>query len=796
MAGLILGIERTQTGSNLLKSVDYGENWAPLAKLDTVASKLEFDSLDDKRIYAATEKGLLISTDGGAAWPGGGNGSSGNPIRSLDVLKDGSLLVIWQDRIYRSTDRGTSWRAGVALDSQIRSFIPSQSQPEVFYAFHPDSVLKSTNSGQDWKTVNRGLRSYSVDGIACAPSDPNTIYFLSCLESSSQCDLFASQDGGLHSSRLSNPAGHSGWQAIAVHPKEPGRVYFASPLGISISSDGGKTWRMTKTNSKADDFRGGLLVDPVHPNRVYVSFGSGIERSDDGGETWQHINSDVRASKFAFHVGSGALYAGGQSGLLVSKNEAQSWQRLDQSQVFAFTLDDAETPTIYMSDLAFPFLKKSTDGGNTWTDISFGVRSVREILIGPEDEVYLATALNGVLRSTDGGASWHPINSGLGLSSGQTWNIIAASEGTGGIYLATILHGLYRLESTAGTKLVFPALLEDDKTLTGVAVANSGAAPADLELIARKTDGQLNDAAENPRKIALGGLEQIALTGRELFPGGPGRLLEGWIQLTSPAEHLSGLFMTLGPDQADGAPAAAVTSHDLCFSRIHQGPEGFLGREATTHLYLVNSSSHPTSVILALFRDDGTRITYFEGEIAANGSLSGTVPELFGISSIVGGYVRAFVPYSYPSLDGITGFELIELPGAKTCFALQAADSVLLSEGYSAQVASVAGAETRIRLINLSEEKRKVRLQLYADDGTLLAPEVAVELATGVTFEKTASDLFSFAQGQVPVGSLRVIADGSGLVGDVVFGDFEQLKRIAALPVASRPFKHADFGQV
>jgi len=794
VAGLVLGVERTQTGGNLLKSDDYGENWVPLAKLDTVASKLEFDSVDDKRIYAATEMGLLISTDGGAVWSAAGNGLSGGPVRSLDVLEDGDLIV-WQDRIYRSTDHGASWQAGVALDSQIRSFIPSWSQPGVSYAFTPDNMLKSTNNGQDWKTVNQGLRSYSAYGIAYAPSDPKTMYLLSSLESSNRSGLYASQDGGLHWSRISIPPGHSGWQAIAVHPKEPEHVYLASSLGISISTDGGKTWRMTKTNSKADAFSGGLVIDPAHPNRAYASFGSGVERSDDGGETWQHVNSEVKVSRLAFHVRSGALYAGGESGLLVSKDEGQSWQLLSEWRVYSFAVDDAEAPTIYMSDPPTAPLKKSTDGGKTWTALRFGVSWVSEILIGPEDEVYLATNSMGVLGSTDGGASWHPINSGLG--SGKTSHIIAASEEVASIYLASDLHGLYRLESTPGIKLVFPALLENDTTVTGVAVANSRPAPADLELTARESDGQLADAAENPRKMALGGFEQLALTGRELFAAAGGKPLEGWVELNSPAEHLSGLFMNLGPDQADGAQAATVTSNQLCFSRIHQGSEGFLGQEATTRLYLVNPSSQPTTVTLQLFKDDGTQITYFEGIIAPNGSLSGTIPELFGVSSMSSGYVNAVVSYSYPqSLGGITGFELVELPDAKTRFGLQAADAVFLREGYSAQVACVSGAETRIRLINLSEEKRKVGLQLYGESGALLAPEIEVELAPRIALDKPARDLFFFAAGQFPVGSLRVIADGAGVLGDVVFGDFDEFKRMAALPVESRSFKQASFGQV
>ena len=793
VAGLVLGIERTEARDTVLKSVDYGESWARVTQLDTVASKLEFDAHDEKRIYAATAKGLLISTDGGATWLAAANGLSAAAVRSLDVLGDGSLLV-WQDRVYRSTDHGQSWQAAAAVDSQARQFIPSRSQPGVFYVLTPYSVLKSTNGGQDWQTANRGLTSYSVDRLAIAPSDPDTVYLLISplvidVHSPSSRN-FVSRDGGRSWTKQTWPPGH----VLAIHPEDANRVYLGSSQGVWLSTDGGQTWRMTRTGGGEDETLGTLLVDPAHPNWVYASYNSGLERSEDGGETWHRINSELKASKLVLHSTSRALYAGNQSGLWISRDDGASWQLLREGWIYSLALDFTVNPTIYLQLLYGSELEKSVDGGKTWIRADFGLPSSGSMQITPEGLVYAGT--RGVLRSDDGGASWHPINSGL--ASGG-YRLIADPKNPDVLYLGSSVHGLYRLESTRGTKLVFPDLTEVDSTLTGFAVANPQAGAAELKFIARKGDGQLLDAVKNPQVKLLGGFRQLALTGRELFPADPTAPLEGWVELNSPSDHLTGFFMTLGPDQADGAQAARSTSNKLCFSRIHQGPEGFLGQEAVTSLYLVNPNNEAVPVYLYLYRDDGSQPNYsgWSRVIAPNGLLSGTISELFGVSSINGGYVVADVASSDQSLGGITGFEVVELPKAKTRFALPAADSVFLAEGYSAQISSVSGAQTRIKLVNLSDrENRRVRLQLYGEDGGVLAPEVEVELPHRVALDKAASDLFSIPAGQAMVGSLRVIADGGGVLGDVVFGDFDEFKRMAALRIENKGLEEAIFGQV
>jgi photosystem II stability/assembly factor-like uncharacterized protein len=55
---------------------------------------------------------------------------------------------------------------------------------------------------------------------------------------------------------------------------------------------------------------------------------------------------------------------------------------------------------------------RSTDNGESWTQVGITAASVKKIVINPSNND-IFTAVSGVARSTDAGQSWLPINSGL-----------------------------------------------------------------------------------------------------------------------------------------------------------------------------------------------------------------------------------------------------------------------------------------------------------------------------------------------------------------------------------------------
>jgi hypothetical protein len=70
-------------------------------------------------------------------------------------------------------------------------------------------------------------------------------------------------------------------------PVVPGRVYVASNLGLLVSVDGGRSWRLANTGGLRPDL---TLCAVPEAKAVFVGSRRGLLKSTDGGETWHRIN--------------------------------------------------------------------------------------------------------------------------------------------------------------------------------------------------------------------------------------------------------------------------------------------------------------------------------------------------------------------------------------------------------------------------------------------------------------------------------------------------------------------------
>jgi hypothetical protein len=160
-----------------------------------------------------------------------------------------------------------------------------------------------------------------------------------------------------------------------------------------------------------------LKGSPADPNRLYASqssswFGQIVQRSDDGGLTWNPVSN-----KFNYDgvPGTHQWYDG----------TPHPWE-FKRVWHIEPSLTDPDTVFAGAEDAA---LFKSTDGGNSWLELS-GLRTNRTgpgwqpgagglclhtILLDPTDpnRIIVAISAAGAFRSDDAGQSWKPINKGL-----------------------------------------------------------------------------------------------------------------------------------------------------------------------------------------------------------------------------------------------------------------------------------------------------------------------------------------------------------------------------------------------
>ena len=228
-------------------------------------------------------------------------------------------------------------------------------------------VWKTTDGGGSWKNVSDGFFGGSIGAVAVAAGDPNVIY----------------AGGGEETVRGNVSHGEGVWK----------------------STDAGRTW----THAGLDDSRQipRIRVHPKDPDLVYAAvlghlFGPndmrGIYRSRNGGRTWERVlfvNRDAGAADLAMDpTNPRILYA--------------SFWRVRR------------TPYSLESGGPGSGLWKSTDGGDTWTELTrhpglpkgtLGIIGISVSASNPDNLYAIVEAEDGgVFRSKDGGATWTRTN--------------------------------------------------------------------------------------------------------------------------------------------------------------------------------------------------------------------------------------------------------------------------------------------------------------------------------------------------------------------------------------------------
>ncbi|HSR54104.1 MAG TPA: hypothetical protein VLV83_25020 [Acidobacteriota bacterium] len=346
---------------------------------------------------------------------------------------------------------------------------------------------------------------------------------------------------------------------------------------------------------------------------------------------------------------------------------------------------------------------------------------------------------------------------------------------------------------------VFPFVEQDYRRFTGFAVSNPVPESVQLGLIAYSADGDPNPIPNNRQQLNLLGGQQWSRLGSEIF-NWPYSLSNMWFELGGDNPALpGGFFLTQHGDGLDGAVAQNEPPPVLYFPRVVSGENRFRGRTPRSELHLVNPNGYAVRVKLTL---TGTvrspsnwpkdRVYHFD--LPAYGS---TVEELRQRNSTVD-YLSAHIKVEVDQERGsLIGFQIIRLEGEpETLVAFNAITPSEATALFSAQLAHGPGIFTNLKLVNTSDQARHIVLTAVADNGSLLAQPVDLALEAGDALDEDVDVLFAFAPSVLVTGSLRVEANGPGVIGNVLFGEPHDLDFASALNLESAPFREAVFSHL
>jgi photosystem II stability/assembly factor-like uncharacterized protein len=242
-------------------------------------------------------------------------------------------------------------------------------QPKLgYFGATGGGLWKTTDGGQTWANITDGqIKSSSVGAVAVSETDPNVV-FIGMGEAEIRGDI------------------------------QPGD-------GVYKSADAGKTW--THVGFENSDAISRIRIHPTNPNIVFVAdFGKygansderGIFKSTDGGKSWRKV-----------------LYKGPESG-----GVDIAIDRTNPNVMYAALWEAYRKEYQMSSGGPGCGLYKSTDGGETWTDITrakglpSGVDGKIGVSVSPVDPnrvfALVENENGGLFRSDDAGASWTMVN--------------------------------------------------------------------------------------------------------------------------------------------------------------------------------------------------------------------------------------------------------------------------------------------------------------------------------------------------------------------------------------------------
>jgi len=300
----------------------------------------------------------------------------------------GNESVFWGHvgKVFKSTDGASTWGAIYTPDVRLQSLAVTGT---ILYAggwghSGTSSIYRSTDGGTTWNGVFTTTGPWNcVYALAIDPVVTSTVHAAGMEGSATDpygyaydAAVYRSTNDGADWTRtltVTDVTGRAFFYAVAVNPVTP-TLLLASGGGdtggfVYRSDDGGLDWTRVYTTPSAYDYVTSLAFHPLTPTLAYAASGwpgapSTLYRSQDGGLTWSSVLTDT-AGAFALEPPN-TIYVVGAQGKV----------------------------------------RKSTDGGDNWTEVGDYPDGVYSLLIDPiptPSRLYLAMYAEGVFVSSDGG---------------------------------------------------------------------------------------------------------------------------------------------------------------------------------------------------------------------------------------------------------------------------------------------------------------------------------------------------------------------------------------------------------
>ncbi|MGE0800466.1 MAG: WD40/YVTN/BNR-like repeat-containing protein [Lautropia sp.] len=257
------------------------------------------------RLFAGTDMGIYRWDEAPARWTALASPMQDVWAVAIDPADPDFLIAGTRPAgLYRSTDAGATWAPlavpGIAAFSEVNRgptrvtqilFDPLRADC-VWAAIEIGGIFRSDDRGASWRACDAGLISRDVHGIASVRGADGAPL------------LFATTNRGLHRSEDGAhwvlQALDSPWQytrAVVPHPADPATLFVTNGNGppgsdgrLLRSRDHGRTFAPVALPGPLNSTVWCVAADPAVPQVLFAATNLGqLFRSDDGGQRWQRL---------------------------------------------------------------------------------------------------------------------------------------------------------------------------------------------------------------------------------------------------------------------------------------------------------------------------------------------------------------------------------------------------------------------------------------------------------------------------------------------------------------------------
>ena len=485
------------SSGNVWKTTNAGTTWTPI--FDDYGSysigAIALDPNDHLTLWVGSGEnngqrsvgygdGVYKSVDGGRSFTNMGLETSAHigmiavhpdDSRTVFVAAQGPLWNAGGERgLYRTRGGGESWELVLEIDEHtgVNEVYFDPRNPEVMYASSwqrrrhqwtmidggPGSgIHKSTDGGETWRAINRGLPSGDKGriGMAISPINPDVLYAI-VEASGNEGGTFRSENMGENWSRTSRYQSSAPmyYHELYADPHRFDRIYSLDTF-LEMSDDGGKNWSRLPTQSVHVDHHA-LAFDPDDPEHLILGNDGGLYETFDFGENWSHFANLPLTQYYKvatsndepfYYVYGGTQdnnTMGGPSQTLGGGIRNSDWYVTLGGDGFDPVVDP-ENPDIIYSQLQHGVLSRFDRGSKERLDIQPqadpGGPPLRwywdaGLIMSPHDNHRLYFGAQILFRSDDQGSSWRAISGDLSRNidrnqlevMGRVWSVDAVGK--------------------------------------------------------------------------------------------------------------------------------------------------------------------------------------------------------------------------------------------------------------------------------------------------------------------------------------------------------------------------------